>query len=97
MSGGKRRAGLLLHPTALPSGQLDNDAERWLDFLHTAGISLWQVLPLGVPMGELSPYLCQSAFALNPALYDWESDASLSQLSGIEHNAFEQWRQQQSY
>ena len=63
-----RRAGVLLHPTSLPSGVLDRDVERWLKLLSDAGFSAWQVLPLGEPQGGLSPYQCISAFAMNPAL-----------------------------
>lgn len=62
------RAGLLLHPTSLPSGTLA-DVERWLDFLKAAGIGVWQMLPLGLPLGGLSPYQCASAFAINSALF----------------------------
>jgi 4-alpha-glucanotransferase len=62
------RAGLLLHPTSLPSGTLV-DAERWLDFLQAAGFGVWQMLPLGIPLAGLSPYQCASAFAVNPALF----------------------------
>jgi len=65
----QRRAGVLLHPTSLPSGKLDSDAERWLDWLEQAGFSMWQVLPLGEPQHGLCPYQCISAFAMNPALY----------------------------
>ncbi len=64
----KRCAGLLLHPTSLPSGTLA-DAGRWLDFLQAAGVSMWQMLPLGLPLTGLSPYQCASAFAVNPALF----------------------------
>jgi len=64
----KRRAGVLLHPTSLPSGRLDRDVERWLDFLQQSHFQLWQVLPLGEPQSGLSPYQCVSAFSLNPAL-----------------------------
>ncbi|MGB5397986.1 MAG: 4-alpha-glucanotransferase [Gammaproteobacteria bacterium] len=64
----QRRAGVLLHPTSLPSGVLDADADRWLDWLHEAGFGVWQVLPLGEPQHGLSPYQCISAFAMNPAL-----------------------------
>jgi len=64
----QRRAGVLLHPTSLPSGTLDDDTLRWIDFLADAGFSVWQVLPLGQPRSDLSPYQCYSAFALNPAL-----------------------------
>lgn len=63
-----RRAGLLLHPTSLPSGTLA-DARSWLDFLAAAGMGVWQMLPLGVPLAGASPYQCASAFALNPALF----------------------------
>jgi 4-alpha-glucanotransferase len=63
-----RRAGVLLHPTSLPSGVLDRDVERWLKLLSGSGFSVWQVLPLGEPQGGLSPYQCISAFAMNPAL-----------------------------
>lgn len=65
-----RRAGVLLHPTSLPSGKLDRDAERWIEYLAATGFSVWQVLPLGEPQVGLSPYQCSSAFALNPALFD---------------------------
>lgn len=64
-----RQAGILLHPTSLPGGQISNAARDWLDFLNAAGVSLWQVLPLGVPQAGGSPYLCDSAFAINPALF----------------------------
>jgi 4-alpha-glucanotransferase len=66
----QRRVGVLLHPTSLPSGKLDSDAERWLQFLGDTGFSVWQVLPLGEPQGDMSPYQCSSAFAFNPALFD---------------------------
>jgi 4-alpha-glucanotransferase len=62
------RAGLLLHPTSLPSGTLA-DAGRWLDFMQAAGFCVWQMLPLGIPLTGLSPYQCASAFAVNPALF----------------------------
>lgn len=45
----RRRSGILLHPTSLPSRRLDDDALRWLDFLATAGQGVWQVLPFGMP------------------------------------------------
>lgn len=63
-----RRAGILLHPTSLPSGVLDDDVEHWLQMLSDTGFSIWQVLPLGDPQDGLSPYQCVSAFAMNPVL-----------------------------
>ena len=51
-----RSAGILLHPTSLPSGKLDRDAYRFVDWLAAAGQSWWQVLPLGPPDEFGSPY-----------------------------------------
>lgn len=64
----RRRAGILLHPTSLPSAILDSDVDRWLQMMHDCGFSVWQVLPLGDPQAGLSPYQCSSAFAFNPML-----------------------------
>ena len=44
-----RSAGILLHPTSLPSRKLDREAYRFVDWLAAAGQSWWQVLPLGPP------------------------------------------------
>ena len=51
-----RSAGILLHPTSLPSGKLDREAYRFVDWLAAAGQSWWQVLPLGPPDEFGSPY-----------------------------------------
>jgi len=63
-----RSAGVLLHPTSLPSGKLDRDAYRFVDWLEAAGQSWWQVLPLGPPDEFHSPYRSPSAFAASPQL-----------------------------
>jgi 4-alpha-glucanotransferase len=63
-----RSAGMLLHPTSLPSGKLDRDAYRFVDWLAAAGQSWWQVLPLGPPDEFGSPYRSPSAFAASPQL-----------------------------
>ena len=63
-----RRAGTLLHVTSLPSGRLDDEALRWLDFMADAGLSVWQVLPLVIPDSHGSPYQSESAFAMDPRL-----------------------------
>jgi len=69
-----RRSGVLLHPTSLPGpggiGSLGAAARCFVDFLHDAGQSLWQVLPLGPTGFGNSPYSCYSAFAGNPLLID---------------------------
>jgi 4-alpha-glucanotransferase len=64
----QRSAGILLHPTSLPSGKLDRDAYRFVDWLAAAGQSWWQVLPLGPPDEFRSPYRSPSAFAASPQL-----------------------------
>ena len=63
-----RSAGMLLHPTSLPSGKLDRDAYRFVDWLAAAGQSWWQVLPLGPPDEFGSPYRSPSAFAASSRL-----------------------------
>jgi 4-alpha-glucanotransferase len=67
-----RAAGILLHPTSLPSrggvGDFGPAAYQFADFLASARQGLWQVLPLG-PLGYgNSPYSATSAFAGNPLL-----------------------------
>jgi 4-alpha-glucanotransferase len=64
----ERASGILLHPTSLPNGVLDDHAYRFVDWLAAAGQAWWQVLPLGPPEGLTgSPYMSPSAFAGNPA------------------------------
>jgi 4-alpha-glucanotransferase len=63
---------VLLHVTSLPGpfgiGDLGPEAERFLERLHSAGQSVWQVLPLGpTGLGD-SPYHGLSSFAGNPLL-----------------------------
>jgi 4-alpha-glucanotransferase len=86
------RAGLLLHPTSLPSGTLA-DVGRWLDFLQAAGIGVWQMLPLGLPLGGLSPYQCASAFAINPALFPLANETRLH----ADMRRFAGWRNKQRH
>jgi 4-alpha-glucanotransferase len=71
-----RAAGILLHPTSLPSrggvGDFGPAAYQFVDFLAAARQGLWQVLPLG-PLGYgNSPYSSTSAFAGNPLLISLE-------------------------
>ena len=62
-----RSSGVVLHITSLPGphgvGDLGPEAHRFVDWLASAGQSLWQVLPVN-PIGPgNSPYQCPSAFA----------------------------------
>lgn len=68
----KRRSGILLHPTSLPSaygiGDFGEDARMFVDKLQQSGQTLWQILPL-CPIGSgNSPYQSTSAFAGNVLL-----------------------------
>ena len=67
-----RASGLLLHITSLPSpygiGDLGPEAFTWIDRLHAAGQSWWQLLPLGPTGYADSPYQCLSSFAGNGLL-----------------------------
>jgi 4-alpha-glucanotransferase len=63
-----RSSGILLHPTSLPSGKLDREAYRFVDWLAAAGQSWWQMLPLGPPDEFGSPYRSPSAFAASAEL-----------------------------
>jgi len=71
-----RRAGVLLHPTSLPSragiGDLGTGAYRFIDFLKQSGNKLWQVLPLNPTGYGDSPFQCFSASAGNPLLISLE-------------------------
>ncbi|KAL9245702.1 hypothetical protein vseg_019322 [Gypsophila vaccaria] len=77
---GGRRAGVLLHPTSLGGphgiGDFGEGALEFVDWLHSSGCSLWQVLPL-VPPGrkaneEGSPYSGQDANCGNTLLISLE-------------------------
>jgi 4-alpha-glucanotransferase len=70
--GEPRSAGILLHPTSLPSaygiGDLGDELIAFLDWAASAGMRVWQVLPLNPPGYGYSPYGCLSSFAGNPLL-----------------------------
>ncbi|MCK6577784.1 MAG: 4-alpha-glucanotransferase [Anaerolineae bacterium] len=67
-----RASGILLHPTSLPGrygiGDLGAWAYKFVDWLHSAHQSIWQVLPLGPTSYGDSPYQALSAMAGNPNL-----------------------------
>lgn len=92
MSNSKRSAGVLLHITSLPgsnkNGEFGENAFRFIDFLEMGGVKVWQVLPLGPTMSDLSPYQSSSAYAGNPDLISvdelgknyWFSEDDFSQF-----------------
>ena len=75
-----RRAGVLLHPTSLPGrhgiGDLGAGVDRFVEWLESAGMRAWQILPLVPPGAGDSPYSSWSAFAGNPWLIDLDDLAT---------------------
>jgi 4-alpha-glucanotransferase len=86
----QRSSGLLLHPTSLPGkygiGSFNQNAYQWVDFLQSAGQSVWQILPLGVTGYGDSPYACCSSFAGNPYMISLEDlrDKGLVEAAELE-------------
>lgn len=87
----QRRAGVLLHPTSLPSsdtdGALGDNASRFIQFLADAGFSVWQMLPIQAPDKYGSPYQCSSVNAGNPQLISLKK---LSACHWMEHDQQQQ-------
>ena len=65
-----------MHPTSLPSGHIDIDAERFLDLMQALKLHVWQMLPLGIPDHTGSPYQSCSAFACDPGLLPKDLNAA---------------------
>lgn len=72
LDAGTRAAGVLLHPTSLPGrhgiGDVGDEPIAFLDWMRSAGLCIWQVLPLNPPGYGNSPYGCLSSYAGNPLL-----------------------------
>jgi 4-alpha-glucanotransferase len=71
-----RQAGVCLHLTSLPGargiGELGRAAYRFIDGMDTAGLGVWQFLPLAPTGYGDSPYQPLSVYAGNPLLIDLE-------------------------
>ena len=71
-----RCSGILMHITSLPGpygvGTMGKQAFSFIDFLHSAGQSCWQILPLNPTGYGDSPYQSCSTFAGNHYLIDLE-------------------------
>lgn len=65
-----RQSGILMHISSLPGpggiGSLGKEAYEFADFLHAAGMGIWQVLPMGPTGYGESPYQSTSVYAGNP-------------------------------
>lgn len=70
----QRSSAVLLHITSLPSpygiGAMGRAAFDFIDFLSSAGVKFWQMLPLNPTGAGNSPYQSESCFAGSPALID---------------------------
>lgn len=69
-----RKSGILMHLSSLPNpygiGTVGKCAREFVDFLHSAGQTVWQILPVSPTGCGNSPYQSFSAFAGNPYLID---------------------------
>jgi 4-alpha-glucanotransferase len=65
----RRRAGVLLPLSALDA-PLGRGGRACIDWLAEAGFSVWQILPMGPPGEDGSPYWSGSDWAGNPAFID---------------------------
>lgn len=81
---------MLLHPTSLPgpfaNGDIGHEAYRFIEYLHSCGFKVWQMLPLGPTHKDKSPYQCLSTHAGNPRLIslDWLEDKGWLDRSGLD-------------
>ena len=90
-----RTAGVILHPTSLPSrfgiGDFGPTAAAYVEWLAGAGATWWQVLPLHPPGPGDSPYSAISTFAGNELLISPDllvedgllSDAEVAQVPDL--------------
>ena len=84
-----RESGILMHITSLSSpygiGTMGKEAYKFVDFLKSAGQSLWQILPLTPTGYGDSPYQSCSTFAGNHYLIDLDAliEAGLLEKSEV--------------
>lgn len=83
-----RQAGICAHISSLPGpwgiGDLGACARELVDWMASAGVSVWQVLPTGPTGFGNSPYQLLSAFAGNPLFIDLADLAELGLLEPFE-------------
>ncbi|MBR6028210.1 MAG: 4-alpha-glucanotransferase [Clostridia bacterium] len=83
-----RQSGILLHISSLPGpdgiGSLGQEAFDFADFLESAGMRIWQVLPMGPTGYGESPYQSSSVYAGNPMLISLQRLRDEGLLTGDE-------------
>ena len=85
-----RKNGILMHLSSLPSpygiGTMGEEARKFVDFLHDAGQSCWQLLPICPTSYGDSPYQSYSTFAGNPYFIDLDE---LNELGLLDKKDYE--------
>ena len=76
-----RGAGVICHISSLGGGRLGSEAREFADFLASAGMSVWQVLPLNPAGTGGSPYSSFASMAGDP---DFINRDELPDMSGYE-------------
>jgi len=98
----QRRCGVLLHPTSLPGpgycGDFGADARRFVDLIAAAGLSIWQVLPLGPTHPDGCPYQSFSVHAGSPDLIDlqWLVRHNWLTRAQAEHGMVDRWAKREA-
>jgi 4-alpha-glucanotransferase len=80
----RRRSGVLLHLSSLDAA-LGRGGRAFIDWLASAGFSVWQILPLGPTGAARSPYWVRSDFAGNTEFID---EAERPRAEGDSYHAF---------
>lgn len=97
----ERMAGVLMHPTSLPSpygiGDMGQGAYDFIDFLEKAGQKLWQVLPLGPTGYGDSPYQLFSSFAGQPLIISPDKLVEMGLLEEFELSDNPEWGDRVDY
>eukprot|EP00798_Chlamydomonas_sp_ICE-L_P008636 gene8637-34084_t len=89
---GKRRSGVIVHPSSLPGpygiGEIGPESKNLLDWMTNAGLTIWQILPM-VPPDPMfySPYSGTDANCGNPLLISIDELMRDGLLEANEHPA----------
>ena len=84
-----RSAGILCHISSLPGRKLGKGARDFVDYISSAGFSIWQVLPLNPAGLGSSPYSSYAAFAGEPEFIDRDELPSEDSFAAfVERNSY---------
>jgi 4-alpha-glucanotransferase len=85
----ERSAGVICHISSLPGKKLGKGARDFVDYIASAGFSIWQMLPLNPAGMGNSPYSSYAAFAGEPAFIDRDELPSMDGYAAfIKDNAY---------